>query len=100
MNGQDLTDLESAAGEALANLCEHSDSSHFEVSCGIDGYWITIEIRGDGCGFLPPAEAKRPPVGSLRGYGLFMMHKFVDSIEFFDGGRGIRLRKRVAAHAE
>ncbi len=95
LSGQELTDAESAVGEALANVSEHGRGSRFEVTCSVDGGLMAIDIHGDGYGFLPPSEVMPPPVGAIRGYGLFLMHTLVDGIEFFDNGRGIRLYKRV-----
>lgn len=95
LSGQELSDAESALGEALANVSEHGQGSRFEVTCSVESSLMTIEIHSDGCGFFPPPEAVPPPVGAIRGYGIFLMHSLVDGLEFFDNGRGIRLRKRV-----
>jgi len=91
---QDASDLESAIGEALANLVQHARASRFTVTCFVDRENLLAELHGDGPGFLKPASVSKPPAGAIRGYGLFIMHELLDTIEFFDEGRGVRFIKR------
>jgi anti-sigma regulatory factor (Ser/Thr protein kinase) len=93
--GQEETDFRIAVGEALANVAEHERSSTIFVSCFVQGDRLTAEIVTDGVGFLPPMAIERPPRGAIRGYGLFVMHTLLDSVAFFDEGRGVKLVKSI-----
>jgi anti-sigma regulatory factor (Ser/Thr protein kinase) len=95
LSRQELQDFETAIGEALANAVEHSKGSNLTVECRREHGAIIAEIENDGNGFLPPPGVTRPPKGALRGYGLYIMHRLLDEVEFLDDGKRLRLVKRV-----
>jgi serine/threonine-protein kinase RsbW len=90
-----LLDFEIAVGEALANAVEHGGGGSFVVSCDCDGVQLVVNVQDRGIGFNPQRPDARPSVGAPRGYGLYLMHHLADEIEFLDGGRHLRLMKRV-----
>ncbi|MBV9718473.1 MAG: ATP-binding protein [Candidatus Eremiobacteraeota bacterium] len=94
LSGRDLSDFETAIGEALANAVEHSHASTLTVTGFDDGERLVAEIRDDGRGFLPRLDIE-PVRGALRGYGLYIMHQLLDEVEFSDDGRSLRLVKRL-----
>ena len=51
------------------------------LSCWRDGERVIIEVSD---------------VGGDRGFGLHLMHKLSDGVEFFDKGRRVRLHKRLS----
>jgi serine/threonine-protein kinase RsbW len=102
---QDLSDIETAAGEALANAVEHGhrDESGFEVRIAIDATRIVIEVQDDGTGFHTPSGtgAKSPGHDAPRGFGIYLMHHLMDEVEFTERGTCVRLTKRLpVANAE
>jgi len=90
LDGVDATDFESAIGECLANVVEHGGGSFVKIDCYVAEGRLIAEIEGDGKGFLPK-EVVPPPLGSARGYGLFLMHTLLDGIEFVGDGHKVRL---------
>lgn len=95
LRGIALNDFESAAGEVLANAVEHGRGTTLSISCRYADGAVIAEVAHDGVGFLPPAEVGAPPHGSMRGYGLFIVYKVIDEVAILDGGRRVRLIKRV-----
>jgi anti-sigma regulatory factor (Ser/Thr protein kinase) len=97
--GDQLTDLESAIGEALANAAEHGyrDGSGFEVHAYRDGDGLIFEIKDEGAGFPQWSDtaARKPQTGSPRGFGIFLMHNLMDEIEYSERGTRVRLKKRL-----
>lgn len=97
--GQDLDDLEIAAGEALANAFEHGqgDVSGFEVSVVRDETSLTIVVQDGGRGFDPSLDGLHvcPSSDSLRGFGTFIMRELMDEVEYSERGTRLRLTKRL-----
>jgi hypothetical protein len=77
-----LADVECAVGEALANSAEHGSGSIMTLSCWHDGKKVMVEVSDRGSIFG-------------RGFGLHLMHELSDGVEFFDGGRRVRLHKEL-----
>lgn len=97
LSGDDLIGFELASGEALANCVEHGGGPSLSVRCWFDQGRLIAEIRHEGEGFDPPDPILAPPEGAPRGYGLFIMHEVLDAVEFLEGGRGLRLVKKLQA---
>jgi hypothetical protein len=76
-----LADVEYFVGEALASSAERGAGSIMTLSCWHDGENVVVEVSD---------------VGGDRGFGLHLMHKLSDGIEFFDGGRRVRLHKQLS----
>ncbi len=100
-SGDDLSDIESAVGEALANCAEHGHVSgtHIEVRCRCDGRDLTVEIADAGKGFerWNTCEFCKPHAAAPRGYGTFIMRRLMDEIEYTERGTRVRLLKRRSA---
>lgn len=90
-----LRDIESAAGEGLANAAEHGDDrsqSGFDVGVSFDGTRLTIEIKDYGAGFDTDAVvAACPNTSNGRGLGIFLMRTLMDDVVYSDRGTRIRL---------
>lgn len=95
--GDALADIECAVGESIANAIEHGNqaSGWFTVTCSFADRTLGIEVKDRGSGFSPPEAARGLP-NTLRGWGIFMMRAFMDSVTFADGGTRVRLEKRLA----
>lgn len=100
-SGDELSDIESAVGEALANCAEHGHVSgtHIDVRCRCDGRELTVEIADAGKGFerWNACEFVKPLSSAQRGYGTFIMRRLMDEIEYTERGRRVRLLKRRPA---
>lgn len=96
-----LADVESAAGEALANAAEHGASASslgFEVSATFDGRRLIIDVRDFGVGFESAERGKtRPDATAPRGFGLFLMRTLMDEVVFSDRGSHVHMVKRLSA---
>ena len=88
-----LADVEYAVGEALANSTEHGGGSIMTLSCWHDGEKVVVEVADRGGGFETALAGTNHR--SQRGFGLFLMHELSDGVELFDGGRRVRLHKRL-----
>jgi serine/threonine-protein kinase RsbW len=90
-----LTDIESAAGEGLANAAEHGDrdaQTGFAVCVTFDGVRFTIDIKDNGAGFDTDAVvAASPDTSGGRGLGIFLMQSLMDDVAYSDRGTRIRL---------
>lgn len=100
--GDELNDIESAVGEALANCAEHGHRQGGEIE--IRGRYaadeISIEIKDTGTGFerWSSPRNEEPVPHATRGYGMFIMRRVMDEIEYADRGTRLRLIKRRSAH--
>ncbi len=96
--GEELTDIESAVGEALANSAEHgfSNGTFIAVLCTYDECALSIEITDAGNGFdrWNATDHVQPLSNAPRGYGMYIMVQLMDEVEYSDHGRRLRLLKR------
>ena len=97
----DLSDIETAVGEALANAVEHGNRfcGHIGVWCDFGDDALTVEIRDQGPGFrfgsVPEGE-RGDALGAARGFGISIMHRLMDEVHFVCGGKHVvRLTKRL-----
>jgi anti-sigma regulatory factor (Ser/Thr protein kinase) len=96
LSAEYLADFEIALGEALANAAEHGGGATITVTCEVRGGALITEIEEHGAGFT--WSGPQPPRdGSLRGYGLFMIHALTDELDILEEGRKVRIVKRLGA---
>ena len=98
----DVIAVELALREALANAIRHGcrgDAAQY-VRC-----WVTYEetdevvlvVRDPGSGFDPAAVPDPLDAANTLnrgGRGIFLMRGLMDHVQFVDGGREVRMRKR------
>jgi serine/threonine-protein kinase RsbW len=95
-----LADVESAAGEALANAAEHGDGAStidVDVWATFDGTSLVIEVDDHGIGFDGAAALKHSgpdPTGD-RGFGIFLMRTLMDEVAYSARGTRVQLVKRA-----
>lgn len=94
LTGVPLADFELAVGEALANCAEHGAGATMAVELWCHGDKIVVDVSDEGHGFDPPPVAA-PHAGSTRGFGLYIMYELMDSVQFLDRGRTVRLERRL-----
>ncbi len=103
--GEELNDIATAAGEALANALEHGNrfGGFIGVLCAFKEGMLTIEIRDQGQGFASGAvedAGTRDLHGATRGFGISIMHRLMDEVHFNCAGKHVvRLTKRLSACA-
>lgn len=99
----ELADIALAAGEALANAVEHGnkDLGFIDVRCGFSAGTLTVEIGDTGPGFDVDQVASRTrEPGSIRGFGISIMHAVMDDVRYSHSGAVVRLVKRIGAATE
>ncbi|MEU4829496.1 ATP-binding protein [Streptosporangium sp. NPDC023615] len=81
-----------ALSEAANNVLDHSGVTGTLTMRYLEGR-VVAEIH-DEAGLLvdPEAGTKQPPVGSRRGYGLWLMRRLCDSVEILHGPEGSTVR--------
>jgi len=97
-SNEEIADIRLASGEALSNAVEHGRthrSSGFSVRCSFNDDQLTIEIRDNGDGFLPPSTIvpDNPLDEPKRGYGLLLMRRLMDGVYFDHNGTCVRLTR-------
>jgi len=98
--GTPLADVESAAGEALANAAEHGDreaSCGFDVTATFDGRQLVIDVKDFGTGFdsTSALSISAPDSAGTRGFGIFLMRTLMDEVSYSERGSRIQLVKRL-----
>jgi anti-sigma regulatory factor (Ser/Thr protein kinase) len=104
---QDIMAVELALQEAVANAIRHgcrgdrTKQLQCSVSCDAAGE-IVITVRDPGSGFDPSKVADPlDPANLLKpsGRGIFLINGLMDTVEFSDGGRALRMRKKKVSAA-
>ena len=92
-------EIETAAGEAIANAIEHGyrPETCFTLHVKSDANSIEVEIEDEGTGFEPPSAPFTGPLRS-RGFGIAIMRALADEVTFERDGRCVRLRKDLPHH--
>lgn len=95
---EEVSDIRLAAGEALSNAVEHgraTRSSGFSVRCSFIEEELTIEIRDNGEGFSLESKRDETPIEQRsRGFGIFLMRRLMDGVQFDNNGTCVRLIRR------
>ncbi|MBI3947241.1 MAG: ATP-binding protein [Armatimonadetes bacterium] len=99
LSRRDIEDLDLAVTEACANAIRHGSPkgahNRIHIAFYLEPERVIVEIRDEGAGFDPNAEALPTP-GDLcdGGYGLHIMRQVVDRVEIqFGDGTTVRLHK-------
>ena len=97
-SSEDVAEIKVAAGEALSNAVEHGHalrSSGFSVRCSMEDDELRIEIRDNGEGFMPESlRIGTPPEQRERGFGILLMRRLMDGVQFDNNGTCVRLYRR------
>jgi len=95
MSEQERLDLVLAIGEAVSNAVHHGGGEQFAVRCWSEDGKILVDVTDEGAGFSR-RPIRLPVDGGEGGYGLSIIHKLTDEVHLLDGGRRIRLVKRLS----
>jgi anti-sigma regulatory factor (Ser/Thr protein kinase) len=97
ITGAEEAGIKTAVTEAAANAILHGSPegprNHVHVSFHLDDRRLIVDVADQGRGFDPGAPAQ-DPAAQLRehGFGILMMRRLMDHVEFFHGGRGMLVR--------
>jgi len=87
--------------EALTNAMRHGNKLDpaREVSVHIEadreGIMLDVHDQGKGFNFQSlPNPTEKGYVEKLSGRGVFLMRKFMDQVDFYDGGSGVKMLKK------
>ena len=101
----DIDAVEVAIREALANAIRHGcrGDATLHIRCSFayeDGDALLLVVRDPGSGFDPARVADPLDAANtlnLGGRGILLMRALMDDVQFVDGGREVRMRKRKGA---
>lgn len=91
-----LEEIIIATDEAVTNIMMHGYKGQtdglIEVCCQVHGRTVALEIRDSGLSFSKPdmdfvVRKKREEFLVKGGYGLILMHRFMNGVEFCQDGR-------------
>ena len=90
--------LQEAVANAIRHGCRGDASKQLQCTVNIDSAGeVVITVRDPGTGFDPHAVADPlAPENVLKpsGRGIFLINGLMDDVEFADGGRELRMRKK------
>jgi len=98
----DLGNIRVALHEAIMNAMEHGNKFDKNKKVYLEKNFnikeIIFKVLDEGNGFDPavianPIDAKN--LFNTRGRGIFLIKNFMDEVEFFDNGRGIKMKKYI-----
>jgi anti-sigma regulatory factor (Ser/Thr protein kinase) len=105
---EEVAEVQLAVQEALANAIHHGckDDPSKQVQCcvAIDAKGeVVIVVRDPGPGFdvkSVPDPREGSNILKQSGRGVFLINQLMDSVEFTEDGRQVKMRKRADAKAE
>ena len=100
---EQLSKVKLALEEALSNAMRHGNglklSRKVMVRIVCDHGRIYLDVSDKGNGFNPKTVPDPTQSGYAEnipgGRGIFLMRKMMDSVEFYNGGRGVRMVKKI-----
>ena len=102
LSEEDIFHIRLVLEEALTNAMRHGNKLNpaLEVSVQIkfekDQLMIDVKDQGEGFDYeRVPNPTKGDRLLMTSGRGVFLMKKYVDHMEFYEGGRGIRMIKNL-----
>ncbi|MFH1621829.1 MAG: ATP-binding protein [Candidatus Omnitrophota bacterium] len=96
----EIFDIRLCLEEALINAIKHGNKMDpglfVKVNVDVKGGSLIIEVKDQGEGFdfeklLNPTQEEN--IKRTSGRGIFLIKRLMDKVEFFDGGRGIKMLK-------
>ena len=96
----DLFNIRLSVEEALINAIKHGNKNRDDLSVEIevetkgDALVVQIKDQGKGFDFKHLDDPTQPQnLSRLSGRGIFLIRTLMDTVEFFDAGRGIKMVK-------
>ncbi len=102
IDDKELFKIKLCLEEALCNAVKHGNKlrpdlyAKMAIEYTEDRLVIRIEDQGSGFDFANlPDPTKKENAEKPSGRGIFLIKKFMDEVEFFSGGRGIKMIKKA-----
>ena len=100
---EQLSKVKLALEEALANAMRHGNGLKQSRKVTVRVVWehgqIHLDVSDEGNGFNPKTVPDPTQSGYAEnipgGRGVFLMRNLMDKVEFYDGGRGVRMVKKL-----
>ncbi len=91
--------LEEAVANAIKHGNEYDEHLAVEVRCSLSSDSLDLEVTDQGRGFdhtavVDPTSEER--VGTPGGRGVFLIKRLMDKVEYLDGGRRVKMSKKIA----
>jgi len=95
-----------ATHEAVVNAMLHGNgldaSRHVELCIEISDEWLVVQVEDEGAGFdwrewVPPRRHRPTPPDALKGRGILVMTRAMDSVVFSEAGNVVRMAKERRA---
>lgn len=100
IDSDSLFDIRLSLEEALVNAIKYGnkfdDKKFVFVKIKASAESVEIEVKDQGEGFdynAVPLPTESQNISKPSGRGIFLIKNLMDSVEFFDGGRGIKMVK-------
>jgi len=97
---EDVFNMKLCLEEALTNAVRHGNKSNpdlfvgINIDIGADRVIIKIKDQGQGFDFKGvPDPTEDANIQKPCGRGVFLIRNFMDEVDFFDNGRGIKMVK-------
>ncbi|MEM7816757.1 MAG: ATP-binding protein [Candidatus Aenigmatarchaeota archaeon] len=97
---EQLFDIRLSLNEALVNALKHGNKfdpkKYIYLKIYVFPKKIEIEVKDEGKGFnykKIPLPTKEKNIEKLSGRGIFLIKTLMDKVEFFDGGKTIKMVK-------
>ncbi|MDP8229890.1 MAG: ATP-binding protein [Candidatus Gorgyraea atricola] len=97
---EDSFNMKLCIEEALANAVRHGNKLNpdlfVEVNIDVDADRVIIKVKDQGQGFdfkNVPNPTEDANIQKPCGRGVFLIKNFMDEVDFFDDGRGIKMVK-------
>jgi serine/threonine-protein kinase RsbW len=102
LTDEDVFPIRLALDEGLANAVKHGNKFNETLSVRAnvvtqnDELIIDIKDQGQGFDFVHvPDPTAQDKLMKTSGRGVFLMRKIMDQVEYYDGGRGLRMVKKL-----
>lgn len=103
---KDIFDTSLCLQEALANAVKHGHKFNprlsVDVKVSLRSGSLAIEVKDQGEGFDAEKVAnptKDAHLTKTSGRGVYLMKTLMDEVEYFDSGRGLRMKKMLKKEA-
>lgn len=103
---EEIFDVKLCFEEALVNAVKHGNKLKadlfVEVVIEVQNRCLTLKVIDQGQGYdykSIPDPTKPDNLQKLSGRGMFLIKRLMDEVEFFDGGRGIKMIKFLSKEA-
>jgi len=100
LNDQEKFDIKLALEEAITNSIKHGNKQQPDLYVKVDMHLddgqliMTVKDQGEGFDYLHvPNPREKDRLLNTSGRGVFLIRKIMDSVEYSDAGREVKMKK-------